>query len=211
MKKKKKMEGIVCSKCGGTIDPSTSNCSTCGSTALEQASTPTKEKKVPGFWGVLFSVIFSLLLTVSFTMLVLLLFIHALNENTIIPSIGPISSDWLAVFFDSWYSLVLGGALVLIPILIIVLINTNRMRRIFLAIGCSAIASAILSVVAMIIKKQVLKLLSGEWQDTLVNATAVFGDFCIVCAIVLIVIGAACLSIYSCIAVIKGGKHEKDN
>lgn len=211
MKKKKKIEGIACSKCGGAIDPSTSNCSICGSTVLEQTSTPTKEKKVSRFWRVLFSIIFSLLLTISFTLLVLLLFIHALNENTIIPSIGPISSDWLAVFFDSWYTLVLGGALVLIPILIIVLLNTNRKRRVFLAIGCSAIASAILSVVATIIKKQILKLLSGEWQDTLVNATAVFGDFYIVCAIVLVVIGTACLSIYSCIAVIKGGKHEKDN
>lgn len=208
---KKKMEGIVCTKCGDAIDPSTSNCSICGSTALEQASTPTKEKRTPVFLGVLFSVIFSLLLTVSIILLVLLLFIHAINENTIIPSIGPISSDWLAAFFDSCYSLVLGGALVLIPMLIIILINTNRIRRIFLAISCSAIVSAILSIVAIIIKAQILKLLSGEWQDALINATAVFGDFCIVCAIVLIVIGATCLSIYSCIVALKGGKHEKDN
>lgn len=211
MKKKKKMEGIICSQCEGAINPSTSNGSVCGSTALGQTSTPTKEKKSPSFWGVLFSVIFSLLLTVSITLLVLLLFIHAVNENTIIPSIGPISSDWLAVFFDSWYPLVLGGALVLIPILVIVLFNTNRIRRIFLAIGCSAIASAILSIVAIIIKTHILKLLSGEWQDALVNATTVFGDFCIVCAIILIVIGTACLSIYSCVVAIKGGKHEKDN
>ncbi len=211
MKKKKKMEGIVCSQCGGAIDPSTSNCSICGSTTLGQASTLTKEKKTPGFWGVLFSVIFSLLLTVSITLLVLLLFIHALNKNTIIPSIGPISSDWLAVFFDSWYSLVLGGALVVIPVLVIALINTHRVRRIFLGIGCSTIASAILSIVVTIFRTQVLKVLSGEWQDTLVNATAVFRDFCVICAGVLIVIGATCLSIYSCIAVVKGGRHEKDN
>ena len=79
MKKKKKMEGVVCSQCGGVIDPSTSNCSICGSTASGQVSTLTKEKKAPGFWGVLFSVIFSLLLTVSITLLVLLVFIHALN------------------------------------------------------------------------------------------------------------------------------------
>lgn len=211
MKKKKKLEGIICSQCGGAINPSTSNGSVCGITALGQTSTPTKEKKSPSFWGVLFSVIFSLLLTVSITLLVLLLFIHAVNANAIIPSIGSISSDWLAVFFDSWYPLVLGGALVLIPILVIVLFNTNRIRRIFLAIGCSAIASAILSIVAIIIKTHILKLLSGEWQDALVNATTVFGDFCIVCAIILIVIGTACLSIYSCVVVIKGGKHEKDN
>lgn len=211
MKKKKKMEGIVCTKCGGAIDPSTSNCSICGSTALEQASTPTKEKKAPSFWGVLFSVIFSLLLTVSIILLVLLLFIHALNENTIIPSIGPISSDWLAVFFDSWYSLVLSGALVLIPVLVIALVNTHRVRRLFLGVGCSAIASAILSITVAIFRIQILKVLSGEWQDALVNATAAFRNFCFICAAVLVAIGATCLSIYSCIAVVKGGKHEKNN
>ena len=99
----------------------------------------------------------------------------------------------------------------LIPMLVIALINTHRVRRIFLGIGCSAIVSAILSIVVVIFRTQVLKVLSGEWQDALVNATAVFRDFCFICAEVLIVIGAACLSIYSCIAVIKGGKHEKDN
>lgn len=211
MKKKKKMEGNVCSQCGVAIAPSTSNCSVCGSTALIQASTSTKEKKAPGFFSAMLSVIFSLLLTVSIILLVLLLFIHALNENTIIPAIGPISSDLLAVFFDSWYSLVLGGALVLIPVLVIALINTHRVRRLFLGVGCSAIASAILSIVVVIFRTQVLKVLSGEWQDALVNATAVFRDFCFICAGGLVAIGATCLSIYSCIAVVKGGKHEKNN
>lgn len=211
MKKKKKVEGIICSQCGGTIDPSTSNCSICGSTVLGQTSTLTKEKKVPGFWSILFSVIFSLLLTVSITLLVFLLFIHALNENVVLPAVGAISSAWLALFFDSWYSLVLGGAVVLIPTLIIILLNTHRVRRIFLAIGVSSVVSAILCVAGAIIRTHTLKLLSGEWQDILINATAAFKDFCVVCAIILIVIGTTCLSIYSCIAVVKGGKHEKDN
>lgn len=208
---KKKMEGNVCSQCGGAIDPSTLDCSVCGSTALIQESTSTKEKKALGCFSALLSVIFSLLLSVSFILVVLLLFIHALNENTIIPAIGPISSDLLAVFLGSWYSFVLGGALVLIPMLVIALINRHRVRRIFLGIGCSAIVSAILSIVVVIFRTQLLKVLSGEWQDALVNATAVFRDFCFICAGVLIVIGATCLSIYSCIAVVKGGKHEKDN
>lgn len=208
---KKKMDGAVCSQCGGAIDPSTSNCSVCGSTASDQATTSTKVKKASGFWGVLFSVIFSLLLSISLIILVLILFIHALNENVIIPGVGPISNDWIALFFDSWYPLALGGALVLIPLLVITLINTHRIRIIFFAVGCSTIVSAILSIAAAILRTEALKALSGEWQDALVNATAVFGDFCIMCAIVLIVIGATCLSIYSCIAGIKGGKHEKDN
>lgn len=169
-----------------------------------------KKKKTSIFLGVLFTAIFSLLLSASIVLLILLLFIQALNENVIIPAVGFIPSDWLALFFDSWYSLVLGGALVLIPSLIIVLINMHRVRRIFLAIGCSTIASAMLSIVAIIIRTQIVKLLPGEWQDVLVNVTAVFRDFGVVCAIILLVIGATCLSIYSCIAVVKGGGHEKD-
>lgn len=211
MKKKRKMEGAVCSQCGGAIDSSTSNCSVCGSTAFGRASTPGKEKKATGFFGILFSAVFSLPLTVSIILYVLVLFIHALNENTIIPAIGPISSDWLAVFFESWYSLALGGVLVLIPLLVIILINTYRIRRIFFTVGCSTIASAILSIVVVVLRTQALKVLSGEWQDALVSTTAVFRDFCIIYAIILVVIGATCLSIYSCIAVVKGGKHEKDN
>lgn len=210
MKKNNNRAARICAQCGGAIDPSTLNCSICGYTALEQTSTPTKEKRTQKFLRVLFSVVFCLLLTVATLLLVLLLFIHALNENTIIPSIGPISSDWLVVFFDSWYSLVLSGALVLIPMLVVVLINTNRIRRCFLAIGCSAITSAILCTVAILIKTQIRKLLSGEWQNTLINSTSVFGDFCVVCVIILVVIGATCLSIYSCIVAIKGGSHEED-
>ena len=210
MKRKKKTDH-VCAQCGGAIDSSTLSCSVCGSTAFIPASIATNEKKVPGFFVALLSVIFSLLLSVSFILVVLLLFLYALNENTIIPAIGHISGDLLAVFFDSWYSFVLGGALVLIPMLVIVLMNTHHIRRIFLCVGCSAITSAIFSIVMVLFRTSVFKVLSGEWQDALVNATAVFRDFCFICAGVLVVIGSTCLSIYSCIGMAKGGRHEKDN
>ena len=62
----------------------------------------------------------------------------------------------------------------------------------------------------VVVKNQVFGFLSEDWQDVLVNATVVFSDVCIICAIILIAIGATCLSVYSCIAIIKGGKHEKD-
>lgn len=209
MNKKKTMEGNVCSQCGGAIDSSTSNCTVCGGTILELS--PSHKNKKLVFWSVFFTTICCLLLTISLVLLVLLLFIHALNENVILPAAGFISSDWLALFFDSWYPLLFGDALVLIPILIIVLLNTQRVRRIFFAIGCSSIISAILSITSAIIKIHTLKLLTGEWQDVLVNATTPFNDFSVVCAFILIVIGATCLSIYSCIVPTKGGKHEKDN
>lgn len=171
----------------------------------------TKDKENSlGFWSAFFTTIFSLLLTASLLLLVLLLFIHAINENAILPAIGAISGDWLALFFDSWYSIVIGGAFVLIPILLIVLLNTRCARRIFLAIGCSGIVASILSVIVAANRMRALKLLSAEWQDVLINVTAAFKDFAVVCAIILIAIGMTCLSIHFCITAVKGGKYEKD-
>lgn len=168
------------------------------------------KKKSPGLLGALFSAIFSLLLSISLVLLVIGLFIYGLNENVIMPDAGPISGDWLAAFFDSWYCFVLGGVLVLVPALSILLINRHRIRRFFLAAGCAAIVSVVISIAVSMTGLRMLKLLSGAWQDILVNTTVMFRDFCVVCAMILFVIGAGCLSIYSCIAVVKGGRREKD-
>lgn len=207
---KKRVKENVCANCGGALDPSASVCAACGETVLDQVSAPVEGKKAPGFWNVFFSVIVGLLLTVSTTLLALLLFMHGLNETVRIPAVGPISGDWLAVFFDAWYPFVLGGAFVLIPLLIIVLINTHRIRRIFLTVGVSATAVAVFSVVFALFETQVVKMLSGEWQEALVNSTAVLKDFFVLYAIIMVVIGAACLSVYSCITVVKGARHEQN-
>ena len=208
---KKKMKKIVCSCCGSVMDPSATFCLECGNNVSAQTVISTKGKKTSGVGGGLLTVVMSLLLSVSFVLLAVLLFVHALNENVIIPDVGLLTSDGLTEFFDSWYSLALGGALVLIPLLLVVLVNTHRARRAFLAIGSSAIASALLLTVVLCFRTQILNVLSGQWQDALVNATAAFRGFCLVCIIVLIAIGATCVSVYSCIAVVKGGRHEKDN
>ena len=81
------------------------------------------KKKFFGFLKGLGSVLFSLLLIVSFVVLELLLFIHALSGNVVLPSMGLISSDLLAWLFESWYSFAIGGVIVLIPMVIIILIN----------------------------------------------------------------------------------------
>lgn len=206
----KKTEGTVCPGCGDADNLSEESCSVSENTEPNQATPDSKEKKASGFWSTFFSAILSLLLTASFLAFELLLFLFALNKNVSLPDFGPLSGDSLAMFFDSWYSVFLGGAFVLIPILILVMINTKHIRDIFLAIGCSVIAAAVLSVAVSALKTQLLNLLPGEWQDAAINAVSVFGDFCIVCAIILTVIGAACLSAYSCIVAVKGGKHEKD-
>lgn len=210
MKTKTKTAGNVCPRCGGMINPATSRCSVCGSTGQKQPPAPAEEKRIYRVLDVLFSVIFGLLLSVSVMLFVILLFVYALNENGTIPAIGFISGDRLNSFLDSPFSLVLGGVPVLIPVLVIVFINSHRIRRCFLVIGCSAFVSAALCMTAVILRTQMLQSLSAQWQEALINATSVFGDFCVVCALILIAVGAACLSIYSCIAVIKGGKHEKN-
>lgn len=169
------------------------------------------KKKIKGFFSVLFSMFFSLLLAISMISLMPLIFIHALHENVKIPNIGSIPGDGLALFLDSWYFFALVGALVLIPVLCIILVNTHHIRRAFLAVGCSAIMSALVVFASAIFRTWIFKALSGEWQDALVNSTAVFGDLGIIYAVALILIGVTCVSIYSCIAVVTGGKHEKNN
>lgn len=172
-----------------------------------------KEKKAGNsfsFWRVCLTVIFSLLLTAVLVLLLFLLFIHALNDHVVLPNIGPISGDWADVFFDSWYSVILGGVLAMVPVVTIVLLNTRRIRRIFLAVGASAILSAIFSAAAVVIRIRIIQALSGEWQEVLINAAAAFKDFGVIYAMILIAVGAACLSIYFCVAAVKGGRHEKD-
>lgn len=170
-----------------------------------------KENKVLTFLGVLFSIIFSLFLSVSIIILVLLLFLNAINENVTLPDAFFFSGSSLDSFLGSPYSYVLNGALILIPVLLIILLNIRRARRIFLALAYSSCISIILLITSAIISPHVLNLLSGEWQNVLINTTVVFRDFCIICAIILFVIVVTCLSIYFCISAVKGGRHEKNS
>lgn len=210
MKKRKTTEGIICPKCGSGIEPSATVCPVCGEAAPAPEAGNAPEKKPSDGVRAVFSAILGLLLAVFELFCVLLLFVHALNENVQIPSIGAISGDSLTVFLDSWCSVALGVVLALLPVLILVLINLHRIRRCFLSVGVSTIAAAVLCVVLGFIVTTVIKALPAEWQNTLVNTTVVFKDFSVVCAVILIAVGAACLSVYSCIAVIKGDKHEKN-
>ena len=206
----KKMEADSCPQRGSPADLPASACPACGSAAKEQAvPSPAGRRRTNGLLGAFFSVIFSILLSVLMMLFAIFLFLHALGQRVMMPAAGPISDDWLALLFQSWYSLAIGGALVLVPLAAIILINAHSMRRSFLAVGCSMLLSAIFGIAAAITAPQALKLLPGAWQDILVNSVTAFGDFCIVWALLFIVIGAACLSIYSCIAAVKGGRHEK--
>ncbi len=194
MKGKKRDQ--VCPKGGGEAGPS----------APAQAG---GGKRPPGIPGAIFSALFALLLAVAAALFVLLAFVQALSTNVQLPSAGAVSGEWLTGFFRSWYPIALGGALVSIPAAAVIAINRHRIRRAFAAIGASAVAAALCCAALGLAGPRVSRTLSGEWQDVLVHAVAAFRDLSMMCAVILIAAGAACLSAYACIAAVKGGKHEK--
>ncbi|GAA6396764.1 hypothetical protein [Solibaculum mannosilyticum] len=172
----------------------------------EKVTAMSKEQRFPRVFRIVLTVLFCFLLAGSTALLIILAFVYALNENVQIPSIGFIHGEWLTSVFDSWYPILFGIILVLVPLLILILLNKRRIRITFLSIGISFLIIAIISVIFGYIEPSAISLLSGEWQDVLVNTTTVFKDFTTVCAIILILSGATCLSIYFCIAVMKGDK-----
>lgn len=146
---------------------------------------------------------FCLVLTVSIESLILFLFIRGVSQNVMLPAIGVISAEQLSSFLDSRLSLAAGGSLPLIPTLAIVLINWHKGSMSVLAVGCSAVASAMLSVVIAIYRIQILHLLYWDWQDTLVEVISLFRDYCIVLSLVQLTVGVSMLSLYRCIRIAK--------
>lgn len=204
MKKKKN----VCPQCQGTIDPATATCAACGYVAEKAKPARKSGNGFLRFLGVFFSVIFSIVLVVTLVALVLFLFGHALSENVALPALGPISSNWLAGFFAEWYSIAFGCIVVLIPLLILVLINTRRMRRFFLATGWSSLVAMLVVIAAVVVRVWAVQWIPGQWGETLSDVTAGFKDFGNICAVALGVLGATCLSVYYCIVAATGGKKK---
>lgn len=168
------------------------------------------EVKRAGVLGAVAAVPIGLLMVAAAGLLEALLFVSALNENFRIPAIGPVSGDRFAELLDSWYLYAIAGALAAIPLLLLVLSNLRRIRRAFLAAGVSAVISAVLSITAGIFGARAVRIFPAEWQDILVNATAVWRDLSLACGVILIAAGAASLSVYASIIAAKGDRHEKD-
>lgn len=209
MKKTKNKK--VCAQCGGMIEPSAAFCPLCGEPApVQEPAIPKHREERPGIWSILGSIMFGLLLAMSIVLLIGLLFVHALSQNVPIPAVGPASEELLAGFFISWFPFVLGGLLVLIPLLLLLLIHRCRIRRVFFTLGISTVAAAALSAVFGLFGGRILGMLSEVWQEVLVNSTVVFQEFSTVCAVILAMFGAGCLSVYACIHAVKGEIHEKD-
>ena len=153
-----------------------------------------------------FSIILSLLLAVIIFLFLLFLFARALNETVSFPSFGPVSGDLLAEILGEWYSMTFGVTAVMIPLLLIVLFNLSYIRRAFAFVGVSAIMAALFSAAFSFVSSEAIRSLSGEWQEALLNSRTVLKSFFAVWAVVMAAVGTFCISVYSCISVVKGVK-----
>ncbi len=149
----------------------------------------------------------SVILALCTVALLILIYLDALSGLWHIPDIGAVSSEWLLSLFSTWYVGLIGVALIAVPLLLIILVNVNRFRRVLLGVGISMLSVALVIMIFALLDEWLLGSFSADWQDVLVNTSAVLDSYCMLGAIVLVVIGAGCLSAYACIAAIKGAKR----
>lgn len=168
----------------------------------------TKEK-LKGFANYMVNVLLAILLIVFITTFIGIVFLYSLAEHIKLPAIGYISSEGMTMFFESGYSIIIGIFFVILSLLLIVLINLKYIRRIFVTLGISFILTSGLNIGLAIFEPTIIRFLSGAWQDVLISTTVVFKEFTTLCSIFLLLSGSVCLSIYSCIAIIKGDSHEE--
>ena len=149
-----------------------------------------------------------LLLAAAAVWTVWMLFVWSLRERADLPAAGPVSGEMLGAFLGSPFFFAAIGALVLIPAAVLVAANVHRLRRVFLGLGIAAAAAALLSAAAGLGRIWLLQRLDGAWQEFLVDTTAVFLDFSILCGVILAAGAAACFSIYGSIRGVRGGQYE---
>lgn len=157
----------------------------------------------PGKGAVCITVLCVLLLAAAAVWTVWMLFVWSLREQADLPAAGPVSGEWLVILFFA-----VGGVMALLSAAVMILVNVHRLRRVFLGVGIAGITAALLSTAAGLGRIWLLQLLNGRWQALLVDTTAVFRDFSLLCAMILAAGGAACLSIYGCIRAVRGGQYE---
>lgn len=209
---KKKTVGKLCPTCGAATTPKDIHCGGCGQ-HLVVASTPTTPSTPPSpirnFFSAFFSILFTPLLVVSTTLVVLLVFLDALNANIRIPATGPFTSVQLEAFFKTNNPFFIAGALLAVILLLLLWVNWRYKRRFFFFTGLSTLITAALVCGLGFAIQYAIFLLPTKWQDALLYSTAVFQDFSCACAMALVFIGVTFLSIYACIVSGKGEQDEK--
>ena len=150
------------------------------------------------------SVFLGLLLTLSTLLLTLFLFLSALGGAG-----APLADMGLAGFWSSWVPPVLSGLLVLVFAVLLILWHRHWIRRFFLNLGISFLAVGILSAGTGIVVPWIRQQLPPGWQNALVNTWEIFQGYFLVWAVLLLALGAGCLSGYFCVRAGKGGRNEK--
>lgn len=163
----------------------------------------------PSFLSVFLTILWSCFLIFFTCLLLILTFIYGLAQNIDLPSIGSISGEWWTSLFRSQYMLIFSAILAIIPILVLMLIHSERIRRAFFFIGLAYMITSVISLVFAYSSLEIIPLFSGEWQKVLTVTNAVFKDLSMIFSLLLIAIGSLSLSINACIYAIKGGSHEE--
>ena len=94
-------------------------------------------------WGILTGIC-TLAEIVLLAVFVLDLFLYTGSIATSMPSMFGIAAEDIAAFNSSVFSVIVSGVFALIPLLLICLLNTKTVHRIWLALGISLILSVIL-------------------------------------------------------------------
>lgn len=203
---------VSCPQCGQEESPTMSFCSACGS-ALPTPKSTKKERRrdqarSPGILSLFFTPLFSLFFIASLLMLMFIIFLQALHEYIVIPSLGALHEAQVANFFSAWYPIAFAAILVMILFVILVILNRQRIRRIFATSGISLLIAGFMAIFLGLFSKSLISFVSLPWQDMLISKSVLFKEFTTLGGLIFVVLGALCLSIYSCIVIVKGKKHE---
>ncbi len=150
------------------------------------------------------SVFLGLLLALSILLLILFLFLSALGESG-----ASLTEIGLAGFWTSWVPPVLSGLLILLFLVLLLLWHRHRSRRFFLNLGISSVTVGFLSAGMGIVLPWIRQQLPAGWQNALVNSWEIFQGYSLFWAMLLLALGAGCLSGYFCVRAGKGGRNEK--
>lgn len=167
------------------------------------------EKKASGGGAVsvIFSVISAILL-IAFTLVFMVVyFLHTIADDVKFPSYYDLSGARINDFMESLFPVLLGGGLVVIPMVLIILLNLRRIRRAVLTFGISDVIIGALCIPLGLFAADILRLFPSALQDVLMAPSNVFTDLSYVFGAGWIVLGIFLISVYACINVLRRKKN----
>lgn len=166
-----------------------------------------EKKAAGGAVSVIFSVISAILL-IAFTLVFMVVcFLHTIADDVKFPSYYDLSGARINDFMESPVPVLLGGGLVVIPMVLIILLNLRRIRRAVLTFGISDVIIGALCIPLGIFAADILRLFPSALQDVLMAPSNVFTDLSYVFGAGWIVLGIFLISVYACINVLRRKKN----